>query len=214
MSEKLRHHYGKDFNPKIQELLESNDRNDVKIGISMLLSEQGFRAGRTIWMEDDTTFHPAPLVVVSSTVHVTRHASIDRPSVDLNCVEVINDWTEKGELVQVGVTLSHIIHGEAMSHFTYEYALEKGVRRMTDHLMEFERTVDRFDEGVKILESKLKSARFQRKVQKENVKQARKRMERLKSDPSAKESLEYLANIQKAILSQIMIIEPEEVLAF
>ncbi len=142
---------------------------------------------------------------------LTKNGSVERPIIDLMCLDVLKTWTDGSELQDVaGVTVQKLITGAAMIQWTYAEVLADGIVRMQHRLHDFERTVDSFSKSMKDLEKQLSNARWQRKVHAENVKTCRTRLERLKSDPSGKESLEYLASIQRKLLSQIMIIDEEE----
>jgi hypothetical protein len=208
---KDRFYYPKDFNEKIKEHLESDSKEEVKLGIMMLLRENGFRSGMTLWIEDEETFHPIPLLFLHAKVDLTKHGSVERPAIDLMCLDVLKVWTDGSELQEIGgVTAQTLVGGTAMVQFTYAEVLASGIVRMQNRLLDYERTVGSFSESVKALEKQLAKARWQRKIHTENVKTCRTRLERLRSDPSGKESLEYLASIQRKLLSQIMIIDEEE----
>jgi len=208
---KERFRYPQDFNEKIKELLESDSKSDVKLGIMLLLRENGFRAGMTLWIEDDETLHPTPLLFLHAKIDMSRNGSSDRPVIDLMCLDVMETWTDGSEPQDIGgVTIQNLIYKEAMFTFSYGYVLTRGIERMENRLADYERTADSFAKTVVELEAKFAKARYQRKVQKQNVKDCRERLERLKNDPSGKESLEYLASIQRKLLSQIMVIDEEE----
>ena len=206
-----RYQYPRNFDEKIKEMLESDTKEQVRLGVHMLLRQQGFVAGKTLWIEDMDTFHPIPFVFVHAVVKFERGNTIGKPTVDLMCVDVMHNWdSDGGEHVELGVIWNNVLEKIALGEYTYEHALNRGVERMKYHIAEFERTVDRFDADVSMFETQLKKARYQRKVQKKNVKDCKERLERLKNDQSGKEALEYLASIQRKLLSQIVPINEEE----
>ncbi len=177
----------------------------------MLLRDNGFRAGMTLWIEDDETLHPTPLLFLHAKIDMSRNGSSDRPIIDLMCLDVMKTWTDGSEPQDIGgVTIQKLIYKETMVMFTYGEVLLNGITRMEGRLSDYERTADSFIKIVADLEAKFAKARYQRKVQKQNVKDCRARLERLKNDPSGKESLEYLASIQRKLLSQIMVIDETE----
>jgi len=206
-----RYQYPKDFDEKIKEMLESDTKEQVRLGVHMLLRQQGFVAGKTLWIEDMDTCHPIPFVLVHVVVKFERGNTIGKPTVDLMCVDVMHNWdSDGGEHVELGVIWNDVLEKIALGEYTYERALNRGVDRMKYHLDEFNGSVERFDASVTKLEAALKKARYQRKVQKNNVKNCKERLERLKNDQSGKEALEYLASIQRKLLSQIVPINEEE----
>ncbi len=202
---KERFSYPNDFDEKIKELLESDNKQEVKMGIFMLLRQQGFYVGKGLWAENSDSFHPALHILLNINVRIDNTYRIDNPDITLHCMEVMYD-----EASELGIPMRDLISGRSKDLYSYGFQLSYGVEKEEYYIREHENSLEHLLQKMSKVKTLMSDLNAKHKNLRKEIHTIKKRLTNAEVNNGTKERLETLAEMHKKMLSKIMVFDEDE----